>query len=240
MDVLSSQKLGDAVRDAFKDLEEYRAKSTQFIRLYAGKEYAMNDLELESPVNSMELAATIYSYKLSSGIPKAMVTTEYTKLRPAAETLRMALDYLCDGIHLHDTIEEIVLDALFGFGIVKVGINSARNLKGFSTSKASPRREASRLPKGFRRTISFSTRPPKAGGSASSLATASPWTRRRRGSPSYTGISTRSMSQATGTSCGRATGRLPTCRRIGRRKTHLVTGTDMSSGRYGCLTSERS
>ena len=138
MDVLSSQRLGDAVRDAFKDLEEYRAKSTQFIRLYAGKEYAMNDLELESPVNSMELAATIYSYKLSSGIPKAMVTTEYTKLRPAAETLRMALDYLCDGIHLHDTIEEIVLDALFGFGIVKVGINSARNLKGFSEEGGQP------------------------------------------------------------------------------------------------------
>jgi hypothetical protein len=138
MDVLSSQKLGDAVRDAFKDLEEYRAKSTQFIRLYAGKEYAMNDLELESPVNSMELAATIYSYKLSSGIPKAMVTTEYTKLRPVAETLRMALDYLCDGIHLHDTIEEIVLDALFGFGIVKVGINSARNLKGFSEEGGQP------------------------------------------------------------------------------------------------------
>lgn len=138
MDQETIGKLGDAVRDSFTELEKFRDKSTSFIRMYAGKEYGMNDIKDESPVNSMELAAGIYTYKLSSGVPKAMVTTEYRKLRPHAEMLRMALDYLCDGINLHETIEDVVLDAIFGFGIVKVGINAAKNLKGFSDEGGQP------------------------------------------------------------------------------------------------------
>lgn len=138
MNLTAAQKLGDAVRDAHKWLDEFRKKSQEFVRLYAGKEYAMSDLMQETPVNSMELAASIYTYKLASGVPQAMVTTEYRRLRPHAEMLRMALDYLCNGIDLHETIEEVVLDAIFGFGIVKVGINAATNLKGFSDDGGQP------------------------------------------------------------------------------------------------------
>jgi hypothetical protein len=140
VDGIDIERLHDAVLSSYRDLGSYRQKSAEFIRQYAGAEYADNGKTMsETPVNMMELAVGIYSYRLAANAPKGDVRTPYQRLRPYADTLRLALDYLCPHIDIGGTLRRVVKDAMFGMGIVKVGINDTDQLlRGFSVEGGQP------------------------------------------------------------------------------------------------------
>lgn len=139
VDGIDIGRLHDAVHDSYRDLQKYRVKTAMFIRQYAGKEYADNETVPENPVNQMELAVSIYSHRLAANAPRADVRTEYMRLRPYAETLRLAVDYLSQKLNLKRTLRDVVTDALFGMGVVKVGINDTEELiRGFSVEGGQP------------------------------------------------------------------------------------------------------
>ena len=133
-------RLQDAVRRSYEDLAPYRRKSAEFIRQYAGSEYSVNGNSMQdTPVNMMELAVGIYTHRLSANAPKGDVKTPYMRLKPYAENLRLALDYLCPKLDLGRTLRRAVKDAMFGMGIVKIGINDTDQLiRGFSVEGGQP------------------------------------------------------------------------------------------------------
>lgn len=132
-------RLNDAVRDAYSSLHDFRLNRAYFLKMYAGSHYGANREIPDSPVNLIELAVSTYSFRLAANNPRAHVSTPYKKLRPYAEVLRLALDYLIPKLGLGVTIKRAVKDALFGMGIVKVGINDTRELiRGFSIEGGQP------------------------------------------------------------------------------------------------------
>lgn len=132
-------KLHDAVHDSFRELARFRVKRNDYVKLYAGNGYAANDGVMESPENLIELAVGIYTFLLSSDDPKADVKTDYRRLRPAAGILKLALDHVSPRLKLGETIRKCVKDAMFGWGIVKVGVNSTRfPIRGFTAEFGQP------------------------------------------------------------------------------------------------------
>jgi hypothetical protein len=140
VDGIDLGRLHDAVRGSYRDLSSYRDKTVGLVRQYAGSEYADNGRTMrDTPVNLMELAVGIYSYRLAANAPKGDVRTPYRRLKPYADTLRLALDYLTERIGLADTLRRAVKDAMFGMGILKVGINDTdRLIRGFSAEGGQP------------------------------------------------------------------------------------------------------
>lgn len=132
-------RLRDAVNSANNDLKKFREQREAFVSEYSGKEYAGNDRRAETPVNMMELAVGIYMHKLAANRPRASVTTKWARLRPSAELLRLALDYVGDGLRIGDTIRCALKDAMFGMGVVKIGINETdQRMRGFSVDGGQP------------------------------------------------------------------------------------------------------
>lgn len=132
-------RLHDAVMDSYRELGSFRDNRSKFIKLFAGREYGANVDVQETPVNMIEMATSIYCYRLSANSPRAIVTTAWSELRPHADTLRLALDYLCEKIDLSRTLRKVVKDSIFGVGIVKVGINdTAELIRGFSAEGGQP------------------------------------------------------------------------------------------------------
>lgn len=131
-------RLHDAVTDSYRVLGPFRDNRAKFVKMYAGREYGSNDVQ-ETPVNLLEMATSIYCLKLSANRPRALVTTAYGSLRPSAETLRLALDYLTERIGLERTLRRAVKDSIFGVGILKVGISdTAERIRGFSDDGGQP------------------------------------------------------------------------------------------------------
>ena len=137
-------KLKSSVDSAMTELAAFREKRKDLISSYVGENYGHNDGNVRrTPLNMLELAVNTYTYRLASGTPKADVTTRYNELKPSAETLRLALDYLCENIHLGKTLNRIIVDALFSMGIAKVGINDSREMiRGFTEESGQPFVEA--------------------------------------------------------------------------------------------------
>ena len=131
-------RLHDAVMDSYRTLGPFRDNRSKFVRLFAGREYGSNSVQ-ETPVNLLEMATSVYCLKLSANRPRALVTTAYSSLRPGAETLRLALDYLTERIGLERTLRRAVKDSIFGVGIVKVGISdTSERIRGFSDDGGQP------------------------------------------------------------------------------------------------------
>ena len=65
VDGIDLGRLHDAVKGSYRDLSSYRDKTVGLVRQYAGSEYADNGRTMrDTPVNLMELAVGIYSYRL--------------------------------------------------------------------------------------------------------------------------------------------------------------------------------
>lgn len=132
-------RLHDAVISSNNDLKKFREQREAFVSEYSGKEYAGNDRRKETPVNMMELAIGIYMHKLAANCPRASVTTAWSRLRPSADLLRLALDYICENLQIGKTIRGALKDAMFGMGVVKIGINETdQRIRGFSVEGGQP------------------------------------------------------------------------------------------------------
>ena len=73
-------------------------------------------------VNLLELAISIMVAKLISGRPACTASTNQQELKTTARFFSLALNRVMELINVRETLELAVSDAMFGMGIVKVGI----------------------------------------------------------------------------------------------------------------------
>lgn len=118
------KRLQTAVEASRKILEDFRRDRYALIEQYVGSHYGPECSAGRSPVNLVEMAATIWGRELVAKAPAALVTTALPELRPWALKLQMALNRLMDQISFGDTLARVVQDALFGIGILKLGLTS--------------------------------------------------------------------------------------------------------------------
>lgn len=117
-------RMRDAVDWSIRNMETIRANRLKAIKEYVGYHYSDNGSSKRVPVNLIELAVTIYIRLLAARAPHCLVTTQLAMLRPFAANLELFINQIPDEIGLSTTMRRAVLDAIFGLGIVKVGVAS--------------------------------------------------------------------------------------------------------------------
>ena len=116
------KQLQVAVDWSMTQLEEPRRNRVTAIKEFVGKHYASDGADKVVPTNFLELAATIYLRQLAARAPRVLVTTHTRSLRPFAMDMQIALNDIPAEIKLGRTLRRAVMEAMFGLGVVKVGI----------------------------------------------------------------------------------------------------------------------
>lgn len=106
-------------------------------RFYAGNRYTAHKMEgNRTPVNMLKLACDIWSRQLVTQSPRTIVLTKFPPLRADAYELELATNHLLKATLFGATLEEVVQNALFGLGVMKVGITSKYMSDAFGYSAA--------------------------------------------------------------------------------------------------------
>jgi len=119
------KQLKTAVDWSITQLEIPRNNRVESVRQFVGQHYARHGAQKRVPTNFLELATTIYIRLLAANAPQALVTTTIPSLKPYAKTTELALNQIPEEIDLGGTLRRAVLEAMFSFGVVKVGIASS-------------------------------------------------------------------------------------------------------------------
>lgn len=115
--------LAKAVEDADRDLMPFRKFSYQTIQQYAGKHYGANQDGTmgQVPINLLQLAVEIYVQSIVPTVPKFSVNSHAFGLQRPSMLLEMALNHVAKEIDLGLVYQRIVMNAMFGMGIAKIG-----------------------------------------------------------------------------------------------------------------------
>jgi len=108
----------------FSQMGTFRENRYKFVKQYVGANYSKNGSSEKIPVNYMMLATCIYVQRLVSANPQAFVSNNIQSLKPQAINLGLACNQLIKEINYKRTMQLVVLDAIFGMGIVKKGLTS--------------------------------------------------------------------------------------------------------------------
>lgn len=123
---LTPAKLSRACQLGFDKLSAYRAARAKFITEFVGRFYSTSGEGKARPLNLLHSAIATLVPNLVYNDPTFIVKSRNAAFGAYAESLGMALTHLCrDEIRLRDTVREVIIDALFGVGIIKTGIASS-------------------------------------------------------------------------------------------------------------------
>jgi len=93
------------------------------LNAYSGPHYGDNDDSGKAPSNVLFSHAALYVPHLVSRDPHALFTTANPELRPMSNIFELAWNHLANEIALRRTLRTVVLDAYFGPGIIKTGLD---------------------------------------------------------------------------------------------------------------------
>lgn len=117
------KRLQDSINWSYQRLQPFRETRKHGVDQLVGKHYGSAEHKDRVPVNFIELATTIYTHQLVAQAPQALVTTELKNLKAQAYELEVAINhFIRKKIRFAEALQEAVVDALYGMGILKVGI----------------------------------------------------------------------------------------------------------------------
>jgi hypothetical protein len=105
-----------------RKLSPFRQNRLEALRQYVGAHYSDDGAPDKVPVNLIELAANVYTVSLAARTPRVLATTPHREIKADAADLELALNFLLQEINFKRTLQRCVQDALFGFGIMKIGM----------------------------------------------------------------------------------------------------------------------
>lgn len=115
-------RLREAMDWSVRKLRPFRVNRTEAIKQYVGRNYSDDSSAQKMPINMMHLAVSIYQRYLSPPAMKCLVRTPIQKLKTTAYELELAIDHLMSEINYAGSHRDVVVDAMFGMGIIKVGL----------------------------------------------------------------------------------------------------------------------
>lgn len=117
------KKLTTAMKSSSTQLRAFREERLHAIRQYVGKHYGENGSDEKVPLNLIELAVNTYQRQIAARDPQVLCETPYRELLPGASDLQLAVNYLIRQIGLGKALNAVGVDALFGMGVLKVGLD---------------------------------------------------------------------------------------------------------------------
>ena len=134
----SPQGLAEAVRSADDRMRPFRRHRLLFLKQYAGPYYsagagtAVADMLGPQPLNMVYSLVSVVLPHLIARSPRAMIRTPLERLRGQAEVFALAWDHLAREIDLGRSLRTVVTDALFGAGVMKVGLAPGAEVESLS------------------------------------------------------------------------------------------------------------
>jgi len=104
-------------------LKPFISNRKDFIECYAGSFYGSS--KKNTIINLMQMTIRVILQNVISGQPIVNIQSNSNKLNPQAYDFQLALNKRLRELDLRENVEKIVLDALFGLGIAKVGIDGS-------------------------------------------------------------------------------------------------------------------
>ena len=119
-------RLSDAMLFSRRKMQPFREKRLRSIRQYVGFNYSDGGTTDRTPVNLLEMALNIYRRQVAAQRPQALVRTKNGDLAAEADDFETVINHTLEEIDFEDTLSRWVLDAMFGLGVVKVGISDGK------------------------------------------------------------------------------------------------------------------
>lgn len=119
-----------AVDSAVRDLEPFRNQVGRLVAQYTGRPDGGRFTEVfqaahgsdERLLNALGVLVEVLMQNLISGRPAAAVSSRDPSLAPVATMYKLALNRVLETIRFRDSLEESVMAALFGIGVIKTGV----------------------------------------------------------------------------------------------------------------------
>lgn len=128
-EILTPRDLQGAAAQSIQRMKKYVRARGMFIKEYVGKYYNQYEgLTGEEPLNLIFNAIRIIVPQYIMKYPAHDVTTEHIDMKEFAYLVSTALDQQAVDIKLKEVFRAWIVDALFGIGIIRSGINNTSNL----------------------------------------------------------------------------------------------------------------
>jgi hypothetical protein len=110
------------------------------IRQFVGGAWSDGGAPDRVPVNFLEMALNIYRRQVAAKAPRVMVRSKMDEHLSFADDLEIALNLAIEDIRFDDTMRRWVLEAMFGMGIMKVGLapSNQKEILGFTHDPGQP------------------------------------------------------------------------------------------------------
>lgn len=125
---ISPQQIQQAAKAGFDRLKVYRNSRAEFIKTYAGQYYQKKyGLTGDQPLNLLFNAVRIMVPNLVMRNPKFEISTNFAEHKMYAELLSRGVNFVGEQTKLKSLLRAWIVDALFGFGIMKTTLNSSQH-----------------------------------------------------------------------------------------------------------------
>lgn len=128
IETISPIKIHEVVKSGFRRMESYRRARAMFVKAYVGqyytKEYGITGDQL---INLLYSAIRSLVPTIVSRNPRNKVITDHVAYTEYAELQSLALDKIAHRVRLKEILRSWAVSAMFGLGIVKIGISAEGN-----------------------------------------------------------------------------------------------------------------
>ncbi len=132
-------KVQTIVKRGFERIYQYRKARAMFIKEYVGTYYRTTmGMTGDEPINLIFQTIRSWVPNLVMKNPVNRIITPYTDHRPYAELLSLGLDQVDENIKLKQVLRGWVVGALFGLGIIKIGMAASGEMLQFGDKKIDP------------------------------------------------------------------------------------------------------
>ena len=130
-DTNAMSRLRQKIKHDDRELADGFRKNRQIaVREYVGSNHAAGGPNKHVPVNFCNLMVDVLTLFLAGGTPKVFVDTRIQQRRAFGKKLENAINQLIRRkIRFRESVRRVVKDAIFAMGIMKVGLNTARQVE---------------------------------------------------------------------------------------------------------------
>lgn len=117
-------RLCEAMHRSRLSLRYYRAQRREMVRQYVGSHYSEDGAREQVPVNLLSMYVSVVSRSLIAKNPRVLLSTFKREYKPVVSAMQSWANSEIERTNLANTLQRVVLDALFSVGICKVALAS--------------------------------------------------------------------------------------------------------------------
>ncbi len=123
-DKIDYARLKRAFKSSRKAMEYHRKMRVEYIKEFVGPHYSSgNSRNKAKLLNMMQLAVSIKTQQLAPRRPRCLATTWRKDLKAVATDLELGINETVKKIELGKSLYDVVQEAMFGMGIMKIGLD---------------------------------------------------------------------------------------------------------------------